>query len=42
MAAQIYDTSKRPYGILGGSGGSIITITAAENTSGVWDGLCPT
>lgn len=42
MAAQIYGTEKRPYGYLsGGSGGSIITITAAENTSGVWDGFVP-
>jgi hypothetical protein len=42
MAAQIYGTDKRPYGYLsGGSGGSTITITAAENTSGVWDGFAP-
>lgn len=42
MAAQIYGTQKRPYGyVSGGSGGSIITITAAENTSGVWDGFIP-
>jgi hypothetical protein len=42
MAGQIYGAHKRPYGYLsGGSGGSIITITAAENTSGVWDGFVP-
>jgi PKD domain len=42
MAGQIYGTNKRPFGYLsGGSGGSIMTITAAENTSGVWDGFVP-
>ena len=42
MAAQIYGTNRRPFGYLsGGSGGSIITIDSAENTSGVWDGFVP-
>ena len=42
VAASYYGSSERIYGyIWGGSGGSYQTISAAENTTGVWDGAVP-
>lgn len=42
MAQQIYGRSHRPYGYLyGGSGGAYMTVSAAEHTTGVWDGYVP-
>lgn len=42
VAARYYGSSSRVYGyIWGGSGGSYMTISAIENTSGVWDGAVP-
>lgn len=41
LAAEIYG-DHRPYGYLyGGSGGAYMTLSSAENTSGVWDGFVP-
>ncbi|MEC0184706.1 S-layer homology domain-containing protein [Paenibacillus peoriae] len=41
-AADYYDTDDYIYGyIYGGSGGSLQTIGAIENTKGVWDGAVP-
>jgi hypothetical protein len=41
LAAQMYGPH-RPYGYLyGGSGGSLKTVCAFENTLGVWDGAVP-
>jgi len=41
QAAKIYG-NYRPYGYLyGGSGGSYMTISSAEQTRGVWDGFVP-
>jgi hypothetical protein len=41
LAAQMYG-AHRTYGYLhGGSGGAYQTITSAEHTSGVWDGVVP-
>ena len=41
IAAGIYG-EHRPYGYLyGGSGGAYMTVSAAENTDGVWDGYVP-
>lgn len=42
VAAEYYSTSQPIYGYLwGGSGGSYQTISAAENSTGVWDGAVP-
>lgn len=42
VAADYYDSAERIYGyVYGGSGGSLQTIGAIENTSGVWDGSVP-
>ncbi|MDF2790199.1 MAG: hypothetical protein K0S80_3297 [Neobacillus sp.] len=42
VAASYYGSSKQIYGyIYGGSGGSFQTISAIENSSGVWDGAVP-
>jgi PKD domain len=42
VAASYYGTSRRIYGyVYGGSGGSFQTISAIENTTGVWDGAIP-
>lgn len=42
VAADYYGSSERIYGyVYGGSGGSLQTIGAIENTSGVWDGAVP-
>ncbi len=42
LAQAIYGYEHRPYGyIYGGSGGAYISITNAEHTIGVWDGVLP-
>ena len=42
LAQTIYGYAHRPYGyIYGGSGGAYISITNAEHTIGVWDGVLP-
>lgn len=42
VASSYYGTSERIYGyIYGGSGGSFQTVSAIENSSGVWDGAVP-
>jgi hypothetical protein len=42
VAAQVYDDSTRPRGYLyGASGGAYQTLSAMENTEGVWDGAVP-
>jgi hypothetical protein len=42
VAARYYNDQRRIYGyIWGGSGGSYQTISAMENTTGVWDGAVP-
>ena len=42
LAQTIYGYEHRPYGyIYGGSGGAYISITNAEHTIGIWDGVLP-
>src|SRR5262249_41872114 len=42
VAARYYRTTSHIFGyVYGGSGGSLQTIGAIENTSGVWDGAVP-
>lgn len=42
VAAEFYQDKRRIYGyIYGGSGGSLQTAGAVENTEGVWDGAVP-
>ena len=42
VAAAYYGSSQRIFGyVWGGSGGSFQTISAIENTTGVWDGAVP-
>lgn len=41
-ARKFYGVSSHIYGYLwGGSGGGLLTVGAAENTQGVWDGIAP-
>ncbi len=42
VAAEVYGRTARPHGYLyGASGGAYQTISAVENTTGVWDGAVP-